>query len=128
MPSVPLKSNVAKSRSRLSLCNQLDDDADWEAPTEVCFKLKTDRVVKGLEISEGARVSLSQSASGSYDEATFLRYLRKWIPEWTPERAADRDYRFMYLDDYRVHNMESVRLCLWERGFFRIRRAPLPIL
>ena len=121
MPVVPLKSDVAKSRTRVSLNNHLCDDVDFEAPVEVCFKLKTSRCLKALRLPDSARASVRNSPSGSYDEDTFMAYLDQWIPAWSPSRAAAKDYRIMFLDDYKVHNMECVRQLLWDRGFFRIR-------
>jgi hypothetical protein len=127
MPRVGLKSNVAASRSRTSISNMATDDPDFEPFVEQCFKLGTDRCVKALRVPEGVRMSLTHSESGSYDAETFMNYLRRWLPLWTAERAADADYRIFLLDDYRVHNMPCVREILWERGFFRVRIAPLPL-
>jgi hypothetical protein len=121
MPDVPIKSNIAKSRSRASISNMATDDPDFDSPVELLFKLMTDRCVKVLRLPEHVRCSLGFSESGSYDCEAFMTYLRKWLPLWTPERAADCDYRIFLLDDYRVHNMECVRQLLWERGFFRVR-------
>ena len=127
MPNVPLKSNVAASRSRMSFNNMASDDPLFQAPLEVCFKLGTNRCLKALRLPGGLAASLRHSASGSYDEDTFMAYLTQWIPVWSDERAADKDYRILFLDGYRVHNMECVKLLLWERGFFRIRNSRQPV-
>ena len=97
------------------------DDASFDVPVEILFKVRTDRTTKGLRIPDNVRGSVGFSPSGSYDEGAFLKYLSIVIPLWTPERAAACDYRIILLDDYRVHNMESVRLFLFDRGFFRVR-------
>lgn len=123
MPAVHLKTDVSASRNRVSLNNHGSDDPFFEAPVEACFKLKTDRCLRALRLPDNVQMSVRNSESGSYDEEAFLAYLDRWIPLWTPEREANSDYRIMYLDDYSVHNMESVRRLLWERGFFRCRTA-----
>ena len=126
MPAVPVKSNVAASRSRSSILNSGSDDAAFEPFVELLFKLRTNRTIKLLAIPDGVKMSLSQSDSGSYNEEAFLDYLRRWLPEWTEERAKQFDYRIFLLDDFRVHNMESVKQLLWSRGFFRVRIRPCP--
>ena len=50
-----------------------------------------------------------------------MAYLRRWLPEWSDERASKADYRFLFLDDYRVHNMIAVSDFCWSRGFLKIK-------
>lgn len=97
------------------------DDPSFDVPVEILFKVRTDRTTKGLTIPDNVPGFVGFSPSGSYDEEAFMKYLAKVLPLWTPERAAACDYRIILLDDYRVHNMESVRVFLFERGFFRVR-------
>jgi hypothetical protein len=121
MPVVAVKTDVGASRTRLSFTTHACDDPGFASPVEVCVKLKTDRCIKGMKIPDHVAMSLRNSESGSYDEEAFLAYLDRWVPKWTDERRLNRDYRIMFLDDYAVHNMSSVRQLLWGRGFFRVR-------
>jgi len=90
---VPVKSNHGQSRQRASLCNMMSNDPSFAAPVEINFKLKTDRCLKTLVVPNGVLMTFSHTESGSYDLTAFLDYLRKVLPEWTPERAASHDYR-----------------------------------
>ena len=121
MPTVALKSNMAASRTRISLNNMGTDDPDFPTPVEVTWKLRTSRYTDKLKLPEGVNISVRFSGSGSYDADTFIAYLEQWIPKWDAEREGKRDYRLMFLDDYRVHNMEKVKQFLWTRGFFRVK-------
>ena len=89
----PLKSDIAGGKSRYSADTHMSNDPLFESPLEQCFKLKTDRKVKNLIIPAGVRMSVVHSESGSYDQELFLKYLRRWIPEWTEERRKQRDIR-----------------------------------
>ena len=90
---VAVKTNHAQSRARSSLCNRMSNDPQFQPPVEICFKLKTGRCLKDLKRPEGVLMYFTHSASGSYDLACFVNYLRRVLPEWTPERERTRDYR-----------------------------------
>ena len=89
----PLKTDIAGGKSRYSADTHMSNDPMFEPPLEHCFKLKTDRVIKTLFVPAGVRMSVVNSASGSYDAELFLAYLRRWIPLWSDERRKQRDFR-----------------------------------
>ena len=109
-----LKTNHQQARLRTSLMNELCSDPNWDPPVELCFRAKTNRTLKVLRLPESVRISLNYSTSGSYDYECFMRYLNRWIPQWTPERAAAHDWRLYFLDDFRVHNMKVVTQFFWD--------------
>ena len=104
---VELKTNHAQSRSRMSLFTQVSTDPLEPPPVELLFKLRTGRVLRGLTLPPGIRVSVSHSASGSYAEEQVLLYLRRWLPDWSQEREQKHDYRVILLDAYTAHKTEA---------------------
>lgn len=116
-----IKTNHGQSRQRFSCMNVMTNDPAYDPPIQVCFKLKTGRCLQALRIPPNVVMSLEHSKSGSYNYETMMAYLKKHVPEWTPERAEADDYRLFYLDDYAVHNMQEVTDFLWSRGFLKIK-------
>ena len=122
---IPLKTNTSASRSRLTANTMVVYPAppsdvpgeSWAPPVEILFKLKTDRRVKVLRLPPGVSMSLTHSASGSYNEEAFLNYLRRHLPELTPQRISDCDFRILALDAFEVHKMDSVRQLCHSRGY-----------
>ena len=116
-----IKTDYGQSRDRLSLWTEVSNDPAYDPPLELCFKVKTDRTLKDLVVPPDVTMTLEHSKSGSYNYPTSMRYLNRHIPVWTAERAEDHDYRILFLDDYRVHNMKEVFDFCWERGWFKIK-------
>ena len=110
---------MQQARTRSSLWTMVSDDPDEIRGVEICFKLKTDRCLNQIVIPPGVPISLNNSKSGSYDLETTLRYMDRWIPQWTDARAAIHDYRLIHLDDFAVHNMEIIKDFLWKRGYLK---------
>ena len=119
-PYLPLKTNHSQSRARLTVNTHGCNDPSFDEPVEVLYRLKTDRCLKGLRLPENVRMSFAHAEKGSYKQIQLVEYLRRWLPPWTPEREAARDYRVMFLDDFAVHKTAEVKAVLKERGFFRI--------
>ena len=46
-----------------------------------------------------------------------IKFLSRWLPEWTEERQAAADWRMLYLDAFAAHLTENVRDLAFERGF-----------
>jgi hypothetical protein len=123
-----LKTNVSASRSRLT-CNTMvthpkppspAPGIPYVDPVEILFKLKTDRCIKGLRIPGDVPMSVWYSESGSYNEEAFLNYLQRHLPELTPERIADGDYRVLALDAFEVHKTAKVIAFANSRGYIVI--------
>lgn len=89
----PLKSDISGGKSRYSADTHMCNDPLFDPPLEQCFKLKTDLKIKALIIPAGVRMAVVHSDSGSYDTELMLKYIRRWIPEWTEERRMQRDIR-----------------------------------
>ena len=121
MPSVALKSNVRASRRRVSIQTHGSDDPDWDPPLEVLWKFGTDRCILALRLPDSCLMSFRRSNSGSYDEATFLAYLDRWLQVWDDDSAAKCDYRIFFLGSFVVHHMKSVVAKLWSQGFYVVR-------
>ena len=117
-----IKTNHGQSRIRVSLWTSMGDDPDPAnlEPLQICYKLKTDRNIKKIQVPAGGQITCTYSPSGSYNYDATMRYLKQHVPVWTPEREAKKDYRIMYLDDFRVHKMPEVKNFLWSRGFLRV--------
>ena len=124
---VPLKTNHSDSRTRLTANTMVTHPAPtaqpgeaYQPPIEVLFKLKTDRVLRGLVIPNGVVMTVAHSASGSYNLDSFLSYLDRHLQPLTPEREADFDYRVLALDAFEVHKTEQVRDFAMDRGYLLI--------
>ena len=121
---IVLKTNFSDSRSRLTANTMVTHPSPpttagevYQPSLELLFKGKTNRVLKGLVVPHSVDATLRNSESGSYDLPTFLAYLRTHLPEMTPERVANNDYRILALDAFEVHKCQDVQDLAMSRGF-----------
>ena len=61
--------------------------------------------------------SFQYAPKGSYREEHVLLFLSMWLPVWTEERAAAKDWRLLYLDAFSAHLTQRIRDLAFERGF-----------
>ena len=61
--------------------------------------------------------SFQMAPKGSYREEHVIKFLSRWLPEWTDERAVANDWRLLYLDAYSAHMTVEVQDLAFERGF-----------
>ncbi len=47
-----------------------------------------------------------------------MHFLRRWLEEWTPERAASNAYKFLLLDVARGHLAREIVDLVWSYGYF----------
>ena len=127
---VELKTNHGQSRSRLSLMTMVSyNDPMEEPPIEMLFKLKTNRRLVGLALPDHVRMSLQHSPSGSYREEHVLRYLQRWLPDWSADREKRRDYRINFWTLIRRTKQTLLQPCVRSEASFVLcmaaeRQAP----
>ena len=61
--------------------------------------------------------SVQIAPKGSYREEHVLKFLSRWLGEWTEERARANDWRMVYLDAFSAHLTDRVRELAHECGF-----------
>ena len=88
-----------------------------KAPRGWLYKAKTNRRGRGLELPEHCNVSLQFAEKGSYRTEHILRYLGRWLEEWTPERARLRAWRILYMDVAKSHLAEEIIEFAHGRGY-----------
>ena len=132
----PLRENHAQTRERLSWMTCTFSVLDRVIPLEVMFKAKGQRVLIPLKVhgrparygagdrappggggAPQCKYTFTTSPSGSYRTEHVLDFLRLHLLEWTPERAARRDYRLLSLDAYRPHLDARITALAFERGY-----------
>ena len=123
--SVPLKTKHADTRERCSVLTSVTDDPALAScfmrpPLEIMFKAKTNQRIRNLLLPRNRRISVTYGPSGSYREADIISYLGTHLEEWTPERAASRDYKILMLDVAKSHVGESVVDFAWSRGYLTL--------
>ena len=118
------KEVVAQSRERVSLVTTVTSNVEEAAaaplPLGILFKGKTKKVLRRvlpLAASLGQHVVVQVAPKGSYRAEHVAEFLKAALPNWTPARAAARDWRILYLDAYKAHFAEEVVAAAWERGF-----------
>ena len=114
------KDNIAQSRERVSaMTTATSDETDATAslPVGLCFKGKTNRVLKKLPKNFGKHVVFQFAPKGSYRVEQVVEFLNRALPVWTEERAAARDWRILYLDAYAAHFADAVVETAWRHGF-----------
>ncbi len=120
-PTVPLKDNHAQSRERASIMTCVtsspSDCVPERLPLEMLIRAKTHKKLKNMKPPADLRVSLQYAEKGSYREANILAYLREHLAKWTEERAAQNDFRILYLDVARSHLVAAVSDFAWNRGY-----------
>ena len=124
-PEVRLKQNHQATRERVSLMTcvtSCPEEARSPAnmPLEILFKARSEKRTRKLAAPGDLRVSIAWAAKGSYRLDNILAYLRRWLPEWSPERAAAQDYRILMLDVAKSHCDPSVTDFAWSRGFITL--------
>ena len=60
---------------------------------------------------------MQRAPKGSYREEHVIKFLSRWLPAWTAERAAARDWRLLYLDAFAAHLTQRIRDLAFERGY-----------
>ena len=114
------KDNVAQTRERVSCMTTVSSakaEASASLPVALCFKGKTDRVLRRLPKNLSETLIYQFSPKGSYRSEHVVEFLERALPEWTPERAAAKDWRILYLDAYAAHFAQEVVEAAWRRGF-----------
>ena len=122
---VPLKSNHSASRSRLTANTMVTypqpapdvPGVAYTPPIEILFKLKTDRTIKGLQVPPGVNMTITHSASGSYNEEAFIQYLERHLLPLTAERIGSADWRILALDAFEAHKTTRVKEFAKTRGY-----------
>ena len=121
-PAVRLKENHAATRERCSLMTMVTSDrraasSPANIPIELMFKAKSSRRIRALQPPDDLRFSLAWAEKGSYRQPHILEFLNRWLPPWTPERAAAADYRVLFLDVAGSHVSAEVTDFAWTRGY-----------
>lgn len=124
-PEVRLKQNHQATRERVSLMtlvtsNPAEATRPAELPLEILFKAQSQKRTRRLKAPKDLKVSLAWASKGSYRLEHILAYLRRWLPEWTPERAAAQDYRILLLDVAKSHCDPEVTSFAWSRGYITL--------
>jgi hypothetical protein len=81
------------------------------------YKAKTNRRSRDLVLPEHLNVSLQFAEKGSYRTEHILRYLSRWLEEWTPERARLRAWRVLYMDVAKSHLADEITQYAHDRGY-----------
>jgi hypothetical protein len=81
------------------------------------YKAKTNRRSRGLVLPEHCNFSLQFAEKGSYRTEHILRYLSRWLEEWTPERARLRAWRILYMDVAKSHLADEITQFAHDRGY-----------
>ena len=74
-----------------------------------------------MRVGEGSAWSIQlrsfqMAPKGSYREEHVIKFLSRWLPEWTDERASANEWRLLYLDSYSAHMTAEVQDLAFERG------------
>ena len=120
-PAVRLKQNHAATRERVSVMTMVTssrlDASAARLPVELVFKAKSYKRTQKLVLPGDVRMSVQWALKGSYRSEHIVRYLKKWLPPWTPEREASADYRILFMDVAGSHCADAVVETAWSRGF-----------
>lgn len=124
-PEVRLKQNHQATRERVSLMTSVTSNPEEakspaNMPLEILFKAASEKRTRTLKRPRNLKVSITWAVKGSYRLEHILAYLRRWLPEWTPERAAARDYRILMLDVAKSHCDPAVTDLAWARGYITL--------
>jgi hypothetical protein len=84
---------------------------------ELLCKAKSDKRIRNLELPADLNVSVQFAEKGSYRQDNILRYLGRWLEEWTPARQATNDWRILYLDMAKSHLVDDVEKFAESRGY-----------
>ena len=119
-----------QTRSRISwvtCCFSNRKKAGRKEPLEVMLKAKTNQVLGKLALpANTTRYSLQVGPKGSYREEHMLTFLERHLPKWTPERAAQNDYRILGLDAYAPHKSARLVKFAWSRGYIAGEGSMIP--
>jgi hypothetical protein len=121
-PSVRLKQNHAATRERVSLMtvvtsSPLAASQPRRLPLELLFKAKSARRTRHLDLPDDLNVSVQWAEKGSYRVEHILNFLKRWLDEWTPERASCHDYRILFMDVAKSHLGDPIIEMAWSRGY-----------
>ena len=124
-PEVRLKQNHNATRERVSLMTVVTSNPEEarspaNMPLEIMFKAQSEKIIRNLETPRNLKVSIAWAPKGSYRLDNVLAFLRRWLPEWTPERAAAQDYRILMMDVAKSHCDPAVTDLAWTRGFITL--------
>ena len=111
---------IAQTRQRVSAMTVVTSslaEASSSLPLALCFKGKTERVLQRLPTNLGPNFIFQFAPKGSYRTEHVVEFLRRALPTWTPERAASKDWRLLYLDAYKPHFAQEVVEEAWAHGF-----------
>ena len=127
---VRLKTDHAASRKRITLMTMTTNDDRMTSdpsrmPIEVMFKGSSPKTLRAedgqpLRLPDDLDCSLTYSVKGSYRHEHLMDYMRRWLEEWTEERAASNDYRILLLDVARSHVDEGIGIFAWTRGYLTL--------
>ena len=120
--SVELKTNHAASRERATVMTFTTSDKKKAArpewlPMEMMCKAGSRKRLSKVRLPDGMNLSLAWSPKGSYRQDDIMTYLRRWLEEWTPERAEAGDYQILLLDVARSHIGNEIVDFAWSRGY-----------
>jgi hypothetical protein len=121
-PSVRLKENHSATRERVSVMTTVSScpkaaSQPRKLPIEVLFKAKSEKRTRNLKKPEDINMSLQWAAKGSYRQEHIIKFLARWLDEWTPAREAAHDYRIIMMDVAGSHCAPEVRDFCWSRGY-----------
>ena len=86
-------------------------------PVAACIKADSAQRAKAVVLPAYTNFSLDWTTTGSYDRVHFLSYLECWLEKWTPDRAASKDYRILFLDVAACHLGPEIEAYAWECGY-----------
>jgi hypothetical protein len=121
-PAVSLKENHAATRERLSVMTMVTSNegvatCPRRPPLEMLFKARSKRRTGNIAANPHTNCTVQWAEKGSYKKLQFIEFLRRHLEEWTPERAAQRDYRICYSDVAQSHCGGDVQDFCWTRGY-----------
>jgi hypothetical protein len=124
-PSVKLKENHSATRERVSIMTTVSSNPTAASqprrlPIEALFKAKSEKRTRKLEVPKDLNMSVQWAVKGAYRQEHIIKFLARWLDEWTPARAAAHDYRIIMMDVAGSHCGPEVREFCWSRGYIAL--------